>query len=733
MAGGAEWGEDFDAGALAALDAAVEARRQSRGPGPGPRPRPGGGPAGGGLAEAERLCRERFGYSEGFRAGQAEVIARLLSGASAAAIFPTGGGKSLCYQLPALMLPGLTLCICPLKALMREQADRLRSQGIPADRLDSSLSWEQFAEVKSRVDSGVTKLLFVSPEKCVSESFLKWIQLKGVSLLAIDEAHCVSQWGHAFRPDYLRLPGMARELSCERVLLLTATATSEVAEDMLKAFHIPPENLVRTPMYRPNLTLRVTSTEEAERDALLLERLRDVSRPRGATIIYATRHQDAEHVCKLLKQNGYEKAAMYHAGMKDEDRQTVQDSFMQSDDGIVAATIAFGMGVDKSNIRYIYHYNLPKSLEGYTQEIGRAGRDGERSVCEVFICPDDVALLESYTYSQTPSKQAVKKLMQSLFKKGTRVGEELTVSMVQLSKDTDIDKTTLNVLMVYLEIYWRLLEIKSNAYEEFTFQIPRETGARPATAAEAAHLLTAPQCGDERICAAIRNCLVHKTTTSYLAVRDVKLRVRDATFGQISRALGEWERRSDYKLKSKALKLVGRFSIIGLPESVDKLTDAVYQRVRRREKDDVEKFRGFVSTLHEEKCLTRNLVSHFGEALQEGRASCGHCRYCLEESAPALVNKRLTAGAVDARRWEQLEGIQQLPRDDPRLMARFAVGVSSPRLSALKMAAHPLFGFMFDHDFYAVLGRCEELCGTQDGFAESSLSPSPPHKRLRPD
>ncbi len=216
-------------------------------------------------------------------------------------------------------------------------------------------------------------------------------------------------------------------------------------------------------------------------------------------------------------------------------------------------------------------------------------------------------------------------------------------------------------------------------------------------------------------------------------MRDVKLRVRDATFGQISRALGEWERRSDYKLKSKALKLVGRFSIIGLPESVDKLTDAVYQRVRRREKDDVEKFRGFVSTLHEEKCLTRNLVSHFGEALEEGRASCGHCRYCLEESAPALVNKKLTTGTVDAKRWKQLEGIQQLPRDDPRLMARFAVGVRSPRLSALKMAAHPLFGFMFDHDFYAVLRRCEELCGIQDGFAEPSLSLSPPHKRFRPD
>ena len=362
---------------------------------------------------------------------------------------------------------------------------------------------------------------------------------------------------------------------------------------------------------------------------------------------------------------------------------------------------------------------------------GGAGRDGEQSVCEVFFCPDDVVVLESYTYSQTPSKHALKKLMQSLFKEGTRVGQEVSVSTTQLSKDTDIDRTTLNVLMVYLELDWRLLEVKSNAYEEFSFQYFRETGARAVAPVDAAHLLTAPQCGDERLCAAIRNCLVHKVTTSYLVVRDVKTLVPDATFGEISRALGEWERLLDYKLKSKPAKLVGRFSVIGLPESIDKLTDTVYQRVRRREKDDVEKFRGFLSTLQEEKCLTRSLVSHFGEELEE--SSCGACRWCLEGSAPVLVTRKLAVGAVDARRWEQLQGIQQLPRDDPRLMARFAVGVKSPRLTALKMTSHPLFGFMFDHDFYAVLRRCEELCGVQEGPLGPPLSLSPPRKRSRPD
>jgi ATP-dependent DNA helicase RecQ len=620
------------------------------------------------------------------------------------------------------MLPGLTLCVCPLLALMREQAATMRAKGMPVDRLDSTHSWEEHLEIRSRVNCGITKLLFVSPERFVNESFLSWMKGKRLSLLAIDEAHCVSEWGHSFRPDYLRLPDMARDLQCERVLLLTATATSEVAEDMLKAFQIPQEDLVRTPMHRPNLELSVASVEEEERDGMLLERLS--SRPRGPTIIYATRHMDVEHVTDLLKKNGYEDAASYHAGLKNEERQFVQDRFMESADGIIVATIAFGMGLDKSNIRYVYHYNLSRSMEAYTQEIGRAGRDGEAALCEVLFCPDDVALIESYTFSATPSKQALKKLLKLLFA-GARVGDEVRVSMVELTKNTDINKDTVNVLMVYLELYWGLLKVKSNAYEEFKAQFWNFPGARAATAAAAMPLLSAPGCGDESLCAAIRSCIVHKATTSYLSVKDLKSRSTDFTFSQISRALGAWEEKSAGKLKITPLKRVGCFTIAKLPESIQGLTDMVYQRVKQREMDMVQKFRRFVSTLHEESCLTQSLVSHFGEALEGG--ACGHCRWCLKSTAPAMVSRKLPEGAIDEERWEQLKNLPQLPRDDPRLLARFAVGISSPRLTMLKLSRHPLFGFMFDHDFYTTLSHCEEMCGIEDAVARLT-----PVKRPRP-
>ena len=703
---------EFDAEALAALDAAVARRQGGHGDGVGART----------LVEAERVCSERFGHSSGFRSGQAGVIGRLLSGRSAAAVFPTGGGKSLCYQLPAVMLPGLTLCVCPLLALMREQAAEMRAKGIPVDRLDSTHSREEHLEVRSRVNCGVTKLLYVSPERFVNESFLSWMKGKRLSLLAIDEAHCVSEWGHSFRPDYLRLPGMARDLQCERVLLLTATATSEVAQDMLRAFQIPQEDLVRTPMHRPNLELRVASVEAEERDCMLLERLS--SRPRGPTIIYATRHMDVDHVTELLKANGYKDAASYHAGLKNEERQIVQDRFMQSADGIIVATIAFGMGLDKSNIRYVYHYNLSRSLEAYTQEIGRAGRDGETSLCELLFCPDDVALIESYTFSATPSKQALKKLLNLLFAEGARVGDEVRVSMGELTKNTDINKDTVNVLMVYLELDWGLLKVKSNAYEEFKVQLWNRPGARAATAAAAMPLLSAPGCGDERLCAAIRSCLVHKATTSYLTVKDLTSRSRDFTFSQISRALGAWEEKSVGKLKITPSKQVGCFTIAKLPESLQGLTDTVYRRVKQREKDMVQKFRRFVSTLHQESCLTQSLVGHFGEAL-EG-ATCGHCRWCLERSAPAMVNRKLPEGTMDKERLEQLKSLQQLPRDDPRLLARFAVGISSPRLTMLKLSKHPLFGFMFDHDFYTTLSHCEEMCGIEDAMTRLTPVKRPP-------
>ena len=288
------------------------------------------------------LLHAPFGFSE-FRPGQRPVIEALLAGKPALAVFPTGGGKSLCYQLPALALEGVTLVVSPLIALMKDQIDFLCSRGIEAARLDSSLSLAEACEVTDRLRAGLLKLLYVAPERFNNERFLSQLKRTKIALFAIDEAHCISEWGHNFRPDYLKLAEAARDLGVERVLALTATATPAVVEDICAGFGIERECAFVTGFYRSNLELRATPVPATERDALLLERLR--AREPGPTIVYVTLQRTAEWVAADLESAGLA-ARPYHAGMESAERTDVQDWWMASDRGIVVATIAFGMGIE---------------------------------------------------------------------------------------------------------------------------------------------------------------------------------------------------------------------------------------------------------------------------------------------------------------------------------------------------------------------------------------------------
>ena len=366
------------------------------------------------MATPADVLQEVFGF-EHFRPGQADVIEHVLAGRSAAAVFPTGSGKSLCYQLPALMLPGLTLVVSPLIALMKDQVDQLKARGVAAERLDSSLTAEEVGALMAALRSGHIKLLYVAPERFNNERFREALQQLRVSLFAVDEAHCISEWGHNFRPDYLKLAGFAKTCRAERMLALTATATPQVLADICRGFAIAPACAVRTGFYRQNLTVLTTSIDAANRDAVLCERL--AHRPRGPTIIYVTLQRTAEAVAATLTAAGYE-ARAYHAGMADDARTATQEWFMQADNGVVVATIAFGMGIDKANIRYVYHYNLPKSLENFSQEIGRAGRDGLPSTCEMFVCPEDLNALENFAYGDTPGLPSVQTFLSEIFTLG---------------------------------------------------------------------------------------------------------------------------------------------------------------------------------------------------------------------------------------------------------------------------------------------------------------------------
>src|SRR5215216_148483 len=388
----------------------------------------------------------RFGF-EAFRPGQEQVVESLLAGRSALAVFPTGAGKSLCYQLPALLLEGMTIVVSPLIALMKDQIDFLQRSGIDAARLDSSLDAGEQRAIFERLRNGALKLLYVAPERFNNERFLSRLGQARISLFAVDEAHCISEWGHNFRPDYLKLAERAQELGAERVLALTATATPAVVADIRAGFGIDEADVVLTGFYRPNLTLLTTPVAARERDVLLLERLR--GRAPGSTIVYVTLQRTSVRIAELLADAGLP-ARPYHAGMTAEERVAVQEWWAASGQGIVVATIAFGMGIDKADVRYVYHYNLPKSLESYSQEIGRAGRDGEESICELFACPDDVPTLENFAFGDTPTREALGGLLADVLEHP--VGAEFAVSEYELSVRHDLRPLVLKTVLTYLEL-----------------------------------------------------------------------------------------------------------------------------------------------------------------------------------------------------------------------------------------------------------------------------------------
>src|SRR6266850_3559392 len=396
------------------------------------------------MTEHLKILKERFGHSE-FRPGQREVIEALCERGAALAVFPTGGGKSLCYELPALMWDGITLVVSPLIALMKNQIDYLRSHGIPAARMDSSLTEEEAKSAGEQLQSGKLKLLYVAPERFNNERFLETIRRNKIALFAIDEAHCISEWGHNFRPDYLKLAEMVKELKAERMLALTATATPSVVENICARFGIPKECAIVTGFYRPNLVIWTTPVRAEDRDALLLDRLK--SREPGTTIVYVTLQKTAARVSALLEGAGHP-ARPYHAGMEADQRTSVQEWWMTSDKNVVVATIAFGMGIDKANVRYVYHYNLPKSLESYSQEIGRAGRDGGPSIVDLFACAEDVPVLENFAYGDTPTPRALGSLVEHIFAQSG----EFDVSLYELSVRYDIRQLVLRTALAYIEL-----------------------------------------------------------------------------------------------------------------------------------------------------------------------------------------------------------------------------------------------------------------------------------------
>jgi len=630
------------------------------------------------------LLHQYFGFSA-FRPGQQEVLDALWTQHAALAVFPTGGGKSLCYQLPALAFEGVTVVVSPLIALMKDQIDFLHSRGIAAARLDSSLSAEEARGVTEGLRTGELKLLYVAPERFNNERFVANLGRTKIALFAVDEAHCISEWGHNFRPDYLKLAATARDLGVERVLALTATATPKVVEEICAGFAIPRECAIVTGFYRPNLNLCTTPVAADDRDGLLLKRLQ--ARRPGPTIVYVTLQKTAERVAADLERAGLP-ARPYHAGMETPERTEVQEWWMAGEDRIVVATIAFGMGIDKANVRYVYHYNLPKSLESYSQEIGRAGRDGARSTVELLACPDDVPVLENFAYGDTPTVGALDGLVRELL----AAGEEFAVSLFELSNRHDLRPLVLRTALTYLELlgvlrqgtpFYAGYEIRPlMPLEEIIAQFQGE----PAQFVQ--------QFFDH----------AKKGRIWYSLNPDEAAEVLGQERRRVVRALEYLEEPGWIELRSSDVRQ--RYSRLRPDEDAGALVEELSQRFRRREEQEIVRIGQILELVTHDGCQSNALVGYFG---QERAQPCGHCTYCVagrrQHLPPLRPTPPLPAG-LDVDALHELRAAHPEALGEPRQVARFLCGLTSPALTKAKLSRHALFGALEERRFADVLEWC---------------------------
>ena len=614
------------------------------------------------------------------------MISRVLAGQSAAAIFPTGSGKSLCYQLPALALPHLTLVISPLIALMHDQLAFLRSKGIAAATLDSSLTPEESRRVMQQASDGQLKILMISVERLKNERFRRFIAHIPLSLLVVDEAHCISEWGHNFRPDYLKLPDHRRELAIPQVLLLTATATPAVMADMQAKFAIDRDDLVVTGFYRPNLDLAVLPLAGSARDTWLREELhRD---PAAPTIVYVTLQHSAEQCAAQLQASGI-RACAYHAGLDPALRSQIQHDFMAGRLDCIVATIAFGMGIDKADIRRVIHYDLPKSIENYSQEIGRAGRDGLPSRCTVLASRAQLPVLENFVYGDTPDRDAIAHLLDIV----RQSGAEWEFSLLRLSNETNIRQLPLKTLLVYLEMAGVIAPAYSY-FAEYRFRFVLEKQA----------ILARFNSERRQFLEQVFACAPQARTWCTMDFEALWQgyqgeRQRAAT------ALDYLQQQGWIELESKQMTELYRV----LSQQIDTVTlaEELHGLFEKKEQSELARLQALLAFFTSTTCLSHELARYFADDAAPER--CGHCSVCRGEIAvlpplpsPGLPNEH------GLRAWcDPL--IALCHQRHPRILTRFLCGIATPLTTRLKARDLAGFGQLANHPFAEVLAVVSAL------------------------
>ncbi|MGD8189162.1 RecQ family ATP-dependent DNA helicase [Brevibacillus ginsengisoli] len=415
----------------------------------------------------EEKLRQYTGF-ESFRTGQREIVDRLMAGKNVLGLLATGGGKSLTYQFPSLLFPNLTLVVTPLISLMIDQVQQLKAKGRhDVTYLNSSLSVPEMRQILQEVEYGKYKLVYISPEKLQQSHVMSILKKRGVSLVAVDEAHCISQWGHDFRTDYMKLPQIMNELGNPTVLAVTATATTEVQQELASLFHIQPEDRVILSLNRENIAYEIQAVDsDKEKIRQLIETIRTV---KGPGIVYCSTRQSVEQLVQAFHMEGITSVHGYHGGMSAMDRILIQEQFLRDELSVIIATNAFGMGIDKPNIRFVLHYHYPPSMEAYVQEVGRIGRDGKPGYACLFYHPDDYYIHNRLMQNEIPTQVEIQQFIQYLATKGHALGQT-EVTHAELFAWVGLSEQSWRMLFFYCE-QAGMIQQSAQSKNGFTYQL----------------------------------------------------------------------------------------------------------------------------------------------------------------------------------------------------------------------------------------------------------------------
>ena len=568
------------------------------------------------IERAREALQKHFGFAD-FREGQAEVIDAVLTGRNAVVIMPTGGGKSLCYQLPALMLDGVTLVVSPLIALMKDQVDQLAARGIATTFINSSLSYAETSKRLSEIRRGVHRLVYIAPERFRSLAFMDSIGEVGVRLFAVDEAHCISHWGHDFRPDYLRLKQAVERLGHPQVIALTATATPHVRSDISEQLGLIDPLVAVAGFDRPNLALRVAHVGGEKEKLETVKRI--IGTAGGSGIVYAATRKAVEQVAAKLKMAGLMVEA-YHAGMDERERTRAQEAFMRGKWQAIVATNAFGMGIDKHDIRFVVHYHLPGSIEAYYQEVGRAGRDGEPSECTLLFNYADTRFQEFFIEGSHPPPELIKGVYREIVELSAESGgETIEMSARELAKRAGLKND--------MSVYSALTTLERAGHIERGRSNDRTVIAWMKVSIDAA-LAAVPDDSQE---GALLRDLVFTRGVNERDRTELDLNSIGSQLGlgevQARRALGGLLTRG---LLSYRNAYLGRgIKLLDKPPASELRIDL--KELATRAAAEQWKLRKIVDFAYNKTCLRRFILNYFGD--RKTIEHCGTCSQCAPEAA----------------------------------------------------------------------------------------------------